>query len=119
MYNPTHFAENDQTILFELIRQFPLACIVMLRDGSLDANHIPLLLRTKADGTVVLVGHVARSNPIAKCVQAENCLVIFQAADHYISPAWYAAKKETGKVVPTWNYSVAHVQGKLQVIDEV
>ncbi len=27
--------------------------------------------------------------------------------DAYVSPTWYASKKDHGKVVPTWNYIIA------------
>src|SRR4029077_18951339 len=47
-----------------------------------------------------------------------EALTIFQGTHHYISPAWYVEKQETGKVVPTWNYEVVHAYGKLQAIQD-
>lgn len=47
-----------------------------------------------------------------------DALAIFQGPNAYISPSWYATKQETGKVVPTWNYVVAHAYGQLRVIDD-
>lgn len=41
-----------------------------------------------------------------------------QGADAYISPGWYASKAEHGRVVPTWNYSTAHVYGTLVIHDD-
>ena len=38
--------------------------------------------------------------------------------DAYVSPSWYAAKAEHGRVVPTWNYVTAHVYGELVVHDD-
>jgi transcriptional regulator len=38
--------------------------------------------------------------------------------DAYISPSWYATKREHGRVVPTWNYVTAHVHGELVVHDD-
>jgi transcriptional regulator len=35
-----------------------------------------------------------------------------------VSPSWYAAKAEHGRVVPTWNYLTAHVYGQLLVHDD-
>ena len=35
-----------------------------------------------------------------------------------MSPSWYAAKAEHGRVVPTWNYLTAHVYGQLLVHDD-
>ena len=39
-------------------------------------------------------------------------LAVFQGADSYVTPSWYATKQETGKVVPTWNYAVVQVRGR-------
>ncbi|WP_235486717.1 FMN-binding negative transcriptional regulator, partial [Frankia sp. AvcI1] len=38
--------------------------------------------------------------------------------DAYISPSWYAAKAEHGRVVPTWDYIRVHVHGRLRVHDD-
>jgi transcriptional regulator len=66
-----------------------------------------------------LRGHVARANPIWKNVTPDApVLVIFGGANHYITPSWYPAKQEHGKVVPTWNYSVVHAHGSVRFEDE-
>ncbi|ECE6961994.1 FMN-binding negative transcriptional regulator, partial [Salmonella enterica subsp. enterica] len=36
----------------------------------------------------------------------------------YITPSWYAAKREHGKVVPTWNYVVVQAWGTPQIQDD-
>ena len=41
-------------------------------------------------------------------------MAIFMGPDAYITPSWYATKRETGKVVPTWNYVAVHAAGKPQ-----
>ena len=43
---------------------------------------------------------------------------MFQGPQIYVTPSWYATKKDSGKVVPTWNYAVVHAQGPLRVIDD-
>jgi len=35
-----------------------------------------------------------------------------------VSPSWYASKREHGRVVPTWNYTTAHVYGELRIHDD-
>lgn len=40
-------------------------------------------------------------------------LAIFQGEHAYISPNWYPSKAHTHKVVPTWNYEVVHVHGRV------
>jgi transcriptional regulator len=77
------------------------------------ANHLPF----EVIGDALLHGHVARGNELAKMDGAE-VLLIFQGPDGYISPNWYPSKHETGREVPTWNYAVVHVHGRLQVIDD-
>jgi transcriptional regulator len=45
-------------------------------------------------------------------------LVVFGGPDAYVSPTLYATKKETGKVVPTWNYVMVQARGTVKVRDE-
>lgn len=48
----------------------------------------------------------------------DEVLVVFRAADAYISPQWYPSKHEFHKQVPTWNYLVAHAYGRITVHDD-
>jgi transcriptional regulator len=119
MYTPKHFEEPRIEVMHELIRARPLATLVTLTSGGLEANHIPLHLADTLAPFGTLRGHVARANPLwsdfAKDVEV---LAIFHGPDSYITPSWYATKQETGKVVPTWNYAVVHAYGTLRVIDD-
>jgi transcriptional regulator len=78
------------------------------------------MLLARTEGTKgTLHGHVARANPLWKSITAgSEVLVIFGGANAYVSPSWYAEKALTGKVVPTWNYAVAHVRGRIQFFDD-
>jgi transcriptional regulator len=42
-------------------------------------------------------------------------LLIAGGPEAYVSPSWYAAKAEHGKVVPTWNYAAVHLIGTLRI----
>ena len=44
--------------------------------------------------------------------------MIFTGPDAYITPEWYATKRETGRVVPTWNYVAVHAYGTLRFHDD-
>ena len=67
----------------------------------------------------VLTGHVARANPLwQQCLQGADVMVIFRGDETYISPNWYPSKHETHRQVPTWNYEVVHVFGRLTVRDD-
>jgi transcriptional regulator len=117
MYLPKHFSVDDPALLAQLIAEYPLATIVGNLDGQLEANHLPLML--SADKSK-LYGHIARVNPLIKIAGSSNTAVtaIFNGPNAYITPAWYPSKKETGKVVPTWNYAVVHAQGQIKLIDD-
>ena len=118
MYLPKHFEETRVPVLHDLIRTHPLATLVMLTPGGLDANHIPFEIDPAPAPFGTLRGHVARANPLWRTVTDVEALAVFQGPDLYISPSWYVTKQETGKVVPTWNYAVVHAHGPLRVIDD-
>jgi transcriptional regulator len=101
--------------MHDLIRARPLATVVTFDAQGLIANHLPLHLSVEPAPLGTLRGHVARANKIPSDVEA---LIIFHGPDAYITPSWYATKKDTGKVVPTWNYAVVHAYGILRLIDD-
>ncbi len=35
-----------------------------------------------------------------------------------MTPSWYQAKQEDGKVVPTYNYIVTHAYGPMKIIED-
>lgn len=120
MYLPAHFEETRIEVLHQLVRGHPLATLVTLIAGRLDANHLPLELDPEPAPFGTLRGHVARANTVWQDLpQNLEALAIFQGPQQYISPAWYQSKKQTGKVVPTWNYAVAHAYGPLRVIEDL
>lgn len=117
MYIPAAFHLEDQAAL-DLIETQPFATLVSLgRDGLL-ATPLPWLL-DRSGPTLRLIGHVARANPHWRLLDPGTpSLAIFQGGDGYVTPSWYAAKQETAKVVPTWNYIAVHVHGRLSVVEE-
>jgi transcriptional regulator len=110
MYVPRYFAETRVEALHGLIRDYPFATVVANMADGLVANHLPFELVGNA-----LHGHVARGNELARLDGAE-VLAIFKGPDGYVSPNWYPTKQETHREVPTWNYAVAHVHGRLKVV---
>lgn len=114
MYLPAHFKEEDPATLHALMAAHPLAALVTLGAEGLVANHLPLL----HEGNY-LRGHLARANSQWQNFSEDmEALAIFQGPQAYISPNWYPTKQETGRAVPTWNYAVVHVRGKLRVYSE-
>ncbi|BEE07708.1 FMN-binding negative transcriptional regulator [Aeromonas dhakensis] len=119
MYLPPHFAVTDSETLHQLIRAYPLGALITHGEGGLDANHLPFELDAGEGDHGVLHAHVARNNPLWQEVKdGDEVLVIFKAADGYISPSWYPGKHEHHKLVPTWNYSVVHTHGRIQIRDD-
>lgn len=118
MYIPQHFDEQRPDELQRVIREFPLGVLVVNDADGLDANHIPFEL-AEQEGRQVLLAHVARANSVWREVSdGDDALVIFRAADAYISPNWYPSKHEFHRQVPTWNYQAVHVHGKIRVRDD-
>jgi transcriptional regulator len=119
MYLPAHFEETRIEVLHQLVRSHPLGMLVTLGAGGLNANHIPFELHPDPAPFGTLRAHVARANPAWQELQGGvEPLVVFQGPHHYITPSWYPAKRVGGKVVPTFNYLVAHAYGPARAIDD-
>jgi transcriptional regulator len=117
MYLPSHFREERVPVLHGLIRDRPLATLVTLGPDGMNANHIPMLIVPEPLPFGTLLGHVARGNPQWRSAEAP-ALAIFTGPEHYISPSWYPAKREHGRVVPTWNYVAVHAYGVLRIHED-
>jgi transcriptional regulator len=119
MYVPSQFEEQRPEVLRQLIHQHPLGALVTLGQDGLNANHIPFEFDPGPAPFGTLRAHVARSNPVwSDFANDVEAMVLFQGAQAYISPSWYATKQENGKVVPTYNYMVVHAYGPMRVIDD-
>jgi transcriptional regulator len=119
MYQPPHFREDRIEVQHDLIRAHPLGLVITAGRGGLMANSIPFLVDAGTSERGTLRGHLARTNPQWHDLAViEECLVVFQGPQEYVTPSWYATKRETGKVVPTWNYVTVHVWGRPVVIGD-
>jgi transcriptional regulator len=119
MYQPAHFREDRLEVQHALIGAHPLGLLITAGPGGLQANPIPFLVDSNASERGTLRAHLARANPqLAELAAVEECLVVFQGPQRYITPSFYATKRETGKVVPTWNYATVHVWGRPRVVDD-
>ncbi|WP_369137546.1 FMN-binding negative transcriptional regulator [Modestobacter versicolor] len=113
MYVPAHFAAPDDAVA-QLLAAPGAVELVSSTAAGLTATTMPVLHDPVA-GT--LTGHLARNNPQWQDTQGD-VLVIVRGPDAYVSPSWYATKAEHGRVVPTWDYVVAHVHGALVVHED-
>jgi transcriptional regulator len=119
MYCPEAFRENRIETLHQAIAAAGLATLVTLHPDGLIASHVPLLLDPHPGPYGALLGHVARPNPQARdLVPDVDALAIFQPVEGYITPSYYETKRQTGKVVPTWNYAAVHAYGRITFFTE-
>ncbi len=118
MYEPEHFRITDRSVLIEVIKARPLGLLITAGLDGASADCIPFI-PVEQDGVLHLRAHVAKANPVWQALQKDpRVLVVFQAEDHYVSPSWYETKRQTGRVVPTWNYVMVQVQGSATVHEE-
>ena len=114
MYTPPAFRDDDRESLRATIRAARLANFVTATaDGPL-VTPLPLFLDESEDEHGVIYGHLAKANPQWRIPPVGDGLAIFMGPDAYVTPAWYAIKEETGKVVPTWNYVTVHAHGPVE-----
>ena len=112
MYVPAHFAETRLEVLHAALRAAGLFTLVTAGRGGLDASHLPMLLETPDGRPARLIGHVARANgQWRETPDRSPALAVALGPDAYVTPSWYPAKAESGRVVPTWNYVAVHAHG--------
>lgn len=118
LYQPGHrkFEVADPAaLLLELCRHVPGTLVTHTAQGF-RATILPMLFDPDDGRFGTLRGHVARGNPQWRDIgQGTDGLAIFDGPDAYVSPSWYAEKRVTGKVVPTWNYITVQAQGRLSI----
>jgi len=116
MYIPAHFAADDA--VRDLLARHGAADLITLTADGLLATMLPFAYEPAAGDHGALLGHVARNNDQWRKPARGESLAIVRGPDAYVSPSWYAATAEHGRVVPTWNYVTAHVYGQLVVHDD-
>ncbi len=114
MYSPRHFIETDLAALDALFERDAFVSLVSTVQGALFASHLPVLYRRDGD-RMLIQGHWARANPQWQDIAGQQVLMIVHGPHAHISPSWYANPREQ---VPTWNYAVAHLQGKVEVLED-
>lgn len=119
MYIPHHFNQEDLATIHERMASCGFVSLVTNTAHGLMATHAPVLFQAGQGEHGILRGHVARANPQWETALAdEDALAIFLGPNGYVSPQWYAAKREHGRVVPTWNYVTVHAYGRIRFSDD-
>ena len=114
MYTPPAFAVDDVTELYEMMRHCRLANFITATPSGPMATPLPMFLDDREGDKGVLYAHLARPNPQWQAQVIGHGLAVFMGPDAYVTPSWYAAKAEHGKVVPTWNYTAVHATGPVE-----
>lgn len=115
MYIPTEFQEVRPEAIQALIQDCPLACLVAHTATGLSAIHLPLLMKSET----VLLGHVAVANDWHQAVpEGQEVLCVFQGENAYVSANDYPSKFRDHRKVPTWNYQVVHMHGKISYLTD-
>jgi transcriptional regulator len=108
------FASDDPDLVRRLVRDHPWGTLVTTTSSGLAASHYPLLLDEEADDLTLLT-HLGRPDDEILEIDRGEVLIIVQGHHGYISPSWYSPQE---RKVPTWNFTVAHLQGTPQILDE-
>jgi len=110
LYTPEAFKITDENIIEEFIANNPFAILTSENNGKIEVTHLPI--NRFKDGE--LYGHLAKANVHSNINETKEVCFIFNGEHAYISPSYY----ETTFNVPTWNYSVVHIYGNIQYIDD-
>ena len=115
MYLPQHFSQTNETKIRKLIEQNSFATILSFpRNDKPYINHLPVIFSSAPGEEKVLIGHMARMNPQWNHFKENpDCTLIINGCHSYITPKWY----KSGRDVPTWNYAVVHLYGKIELVE--
>ncbi|MDD9921164.1 MAG: FMN-binding negative transcriptional regulator [Boseongicola sp.] len=118
MYAQEAFREDRVDVLSDAIRDIRFAALVSTTSEGMFASHVPMEFRQDGE-SVYLQTHLARPNPHWRALgDGADTIAIFQGPQSYITPSWYASKKEHGKVVPTWAYIAVHAHGSARTVED-
>ena len=109
-YPPPHHQDNDNNHMIQVIKTYPLATVISVKNSKPLVTHMPLIYR-EADGK--LIGHIDIYNPQTELMKDDNDVtIIFSGPQCYISPSVYSTTQ-----LPTWNYIKVHLTGKVKAIE--
>ena len=113
IYTPRAFSVDDPEAIRRLIDEHAFATLLTPGDAEPCISHLPLQYHPAPGTPGVLLGHMARANPHWQHFGRGPSLALFHGPHAYVSPSWYA---DPAGAVPTWNYAVAHVYGRAEVM---
>ncbi|MFG6685617.1 FMN-binding negative transcriptional regulator [Mariniflexile sp. HNIBRBA6329] len=108
-YPPKIHQDNDINHMVDVIKTYPLATVISVKDNQPLITHLPLIYNDAGK----LIGHIDKQNPQAALLR--NSLpvtIIFSGPQCYISPSIYTTTQ-----LPTWNYIKVHLKGTVNAIE--
>ena len=120
-YRNPAFAVDDPDELWAMVGDIGAAHVVTHHGADgFASTMVPLLPVLRSDGTRALLGHLSRANGHWRLIGSAgvDALAIFSGPDGYISPGDYVGKAVDPRVVPTWNYVLVQVRGRLRIHDD-
>lgn len=115
MYQPPLHREDRLEVQHALVETHPFGLLISAGPDGLLANGVPFILKREQGPLGMLKAHMARANNQWQNLDGQQVLVVFQGPLSYVTPSFYETKKETGKVVPTWNYAMVQARGVAHV----
>lgn len=107
-YPPQHHQDGNKEHLIEVIKTYPLATVISVKDNTPLVTHLPLVYENEK-----LIGHIDIYNPQASLLKNDNeVTILFYGPQCYISPSIYGTTQ-----LPTWNYIRVHLKGKVKAIE--
>ncbi|MDA8791947.1 FMN-binding negative transcriptional regulator [Bacteriovoracaceae bacterium] len=107
-YNPKYFKINEDIQSLTIAKEISFASIIYENLGRIEVSHNPVYVDIDSQK---VFGHFAAKNPISKKIDQKEILLTFQGEHGLIKPEWY----ESDGHVPTWNYRVVHLRGKVNI----
>jgi transcriptional regulator len=107
-YPPKHHQDNNRNHIIDVIKTYPLATLISVKNNEPVITHLPLIFEDDK-----LVGHIDNYNPQTELLKDNNNVtILFYGPQCYISPCIYSTEQ-----LPTWNYIRVHLKGKVNTIE--
>ncbi|MCX6352259.1 MAG: FMN-binding negative transcriptional regulator [Bacteroidetes bacterium] len=114
MYTLEDFVITDKTEILSFIKNHNFGMLISAKDHLPAITHLPFLIE-EIDDKLFLLAHQARNNgQWQKLKEQPECLVVFNGPHTYIPPDLYTVPAS----LPTWNYTTAHVYGRVTVKED-
>ena len=114
MYTPPLF-KQDRAASLKFAEERGFGTICAWNGTRPVASLLPFYLNHAADGTLQVLFHVARHNPLLKFADgATPWLLAVNGPDAYVSADWYVSPDQ----VPTWLYQSVHLTGAVRVLSD-